>query len=106
MFFIPEVNNPANTRIKPCPKANRNSINIANERFLPIAANAIIPAKIGVEHGVPASAKVIPKSMGYKKIEFVVFVGIDFIIVGVSKSNIPRSFNPMTRSNDAINNVK
>lgn len=27
-------------------------------------AKAIIPAKIGVEHGVPASAKTAPKSIG------------------------------------------
>ena len=79
---------------------------MANDKFLPIAAKAIMPAKIGVEQGVPARAKVIPKSTGYTKIEFVELVGIALIIVGVSKSNISSSFNPITRSNDAIKTVK
>lgn len=90
----------------PCPSANKNNIIIASDKFLPIAAKAIIPASIGVEQGVPARAKVIPNKIGYKNIEFVEFVGIDLIIVGVSKSNISKSFNPITNNNDAINNVK
>ena len=106
MFFKLEVNNPARIKIMPCPSANKNNIITAKYIFLPIAANAIIPAKIGVEHGVPANAKVIPNKIGYKNIEFVVFVGIDFIIVGVSKSNISRIFNPIISNKDAINNVK
>ena len=106
IFLSVDVNNPAIIKITPCPKANKNSINIAKAIFLPIAANAIIPAKIGVEQGVPAKAKVIPKSTGYKKMEFVEFVGIALIIVGVSKSKKPKSFKPITRSNDAINRVK
>ena len=79
---------------------------IANERFLPIAANAIIPANIGVEQGVPARANVIPNKTGYKKIEFVVLVGMAFIIVGVSKSKTPTNFKPITKSKEAIINVK
>ena len=66
IFFNVDVNTPAMTRIIPWPKANKNNINIAASKFLPIAANAIIPAKIGVEQGVPASANTIPKSIGYK----------------------------------------
>lgn len=65
-----------------------------------------MPAKIGVEQGVPASAKVIPKSIGYKNIEFVEFVGMAFIIVGVSNSKTPNNFNPITIKREAINNVK
>ena len=38
--------------------------------------------------------------------EFVVFCGIAFIIVGVSKSNSSRSLSPITNSNDAIAIVK
>ena len=68
MFFRVEVNNPARIRIIPCPRANRNNIKTASYIFFPIAAKAIIPAKIGVEQGVPARAKVIPKRRGYKKI--------------------------------------
>jgi len=79
---------------------------IASPIFLPIAANAIIPARTGVEHGVPASAKVIPKSTGYKNIELCLFCGIAFIIVGISKSSSPKSFKPKTRSKDAIMSVK
>ena len=105
-FFNVEVNNPAIIRITPCPMANKNNIIIAKEIFLPIAANVIMPAKIGVEQGVPASANVIPSNIGYKNMEFVVFVGIDFIIVGVSKSKISSNFNPITNNNDAINSVK
>ena len=106
MLFKLEVNSPAKIRITPWPKAKRNNITIAKYKFLPIAANAIIPAKIGVEQGVPAKAKVIPNNRGYKNTEFVEFVGIDFIIVGVSKSRISSSFRPKTKSKDAINKVK
>ena len=63
-FFTPEVNNPAIISIIPCPKANKNNINIAANKFLLIVANAIMPAKIGVEHGVPAKAKIIPNNIG------------------------------------------
>ena len=65
-----------------------------------------MPARIGVEQGVPASAKVIPNNIGYKNIEFVEFVGIDLIIVGVSISKMSRSLSPITRSKDAIIIVK
>lgn len=90
----------------PWPSAKRNNIKIANERFLPIAANAIIPASIGVEQGVPAKAKVIPNKIGYKNIEFVELVGIAFIIVGASKSKMFNSLSPITNSNEAIISVK
>ena len=59
-----EVKIPAIISISPCPIANKNSIKTAAIRFLPIAANAIMPASIGVEQGVPASAKVIPRRIG------------------------------------------
>lgn len=101
-----EVNNPAIIRIKPCPNANKNSIKTAAIRFLPIAANAIIPARIGVEHGVPASAKTIPNNTGYKNSEFVEFTGMVLIIIGKSKSKIPVIFKPITINNDAIISVK
>ena len=55
-FFIPEVNKPAKINITPWPNANKNNINIAAKGLFPIAANAIIPARKGVEHGVPISA--------------------------------------------------
>ena len=97
---------PAIIKINPCPKANKNSINIAAKRFLPIAANAIIPANIGVEQGVPASAKTIPKSIGYKNSEFVEFTGIALIITGISKSNKPVILSPITIKSDAIISVK
>lgn len=73
MFFNPDVKRPAIIKITPCPIAKRNNIIIASDRFFPIAANAMIPARIGVEQGVPAKAKVIPKSIGYKNTECVVF---------------------------------
>ena len=41
-----------------------NNIKTAAAKFFPIAANAIIPARIGVEQGVPASANAIPRSTG------------------------------------------
>ena len=101
-----DVKSPAKIKIRPCPNANKNNIKTAIDKFLPIAAKAIIPARIGVEQGVPARAKVIPKSTGYKNIEFVELVGIALIIVGVSKSRIPRSLSPITSNNDAIKIVK
>lgn len=106
MFFKTEVNNPASIMIIPCPIENRNNIIIAKQRLLPIVANAIIPAKIGVEHGVPPRAKVIPKSTGYKNIELFLFCGIAFIIVGISKSKSPKSFNPRIRRIEDIISVK
>lgn len=106
MFFKLDVNKPARINITPWPSANRNNIKIASDKFLPIAAKAIIPARIGVEHGVPAKAKVIPNKIGYKNIELVEFVGMAFIIVGVSKSRISKSFNPMTNKSDAMISVK
>ena len=105
-FFIPDVKSPAIIRIKPCPSANKNSIKTAAHKFFPIAANAIIPAKIGVEQGVPARAKAIPRSTGYKNNELVEFVGIAFIITGMSNSNKLVSFNPITSKSDAIISVK
>ena len=64
IFFNVDVNTPAITRIIPWPKANKNSINIAISTFSITEANAIMPAEIGVEQGVPASAKAIPKISG------------------------------------------
>ena len=106
MFFRLEVKTPAKIRITPCPSANKNNIKIARDKFLPMAAKAMIPARIGVEQGVPAKANVTPNNIGYKNIEFVEFVGIDFIIVGNSKSKIPNNFKPSIISKDATIKVK
>ena len=53
-----------------------------------------------------ASAKVIPSNIGYKYKEFVVFLGMAFIIVGASNSKISSSFKPITNNKDAIAIVK
>lgn len=79
---------------------------IAAIRFLPIAANAIMPASIGVEQGVPASANTIPKRIGYKNNEFVEFTGMALIIIGISKSSKPVIFSPITNNKDAMISVK
>ena len=63
-FLMPDVNIPAIISISPCPSANKNSIITAAGRFFPIAAKTIMPAKIGVEHGVPARANAIPNNIG------------------------------------------
>ena len=104
--FNPVVKSPAITRIIPCPNENKNSINIASNKLLPIAVNAIMPAKIGVEQGVPARAKSIPIKIGYKNNELLLFIGKVFTKVGNSKSKTPNSFNPITISKDAMINVK
>ena len=57
-------------------------------------------------NSIKRSTKVIPRSIGYKNTEFVVFLGMAFIIVGVSKSRISKSFNPMTNKSDATIKVK
>lgn len=106
MFLILDVNNPAINKINPWPKENKNSIKIDIPIFLPMAAKAIIPAKIGVEQGVPAIANVIPKRTGYRNIELFLLTGIAFIIEGISKSRNPNSFNPIISSSDAIIKVK
>mgnify|MGYP006971539971 CR=1 FL=1 len=60
-------------------------------------ANAIIPAKIGVEQGLPASAKIPPNKIGYKKVFVFSLCGISLTITGSSKSRTPNSFNPITK---------
>lgn len=64
-------------------------------------AKAIIPAKIGVEQGEPANAKIIPNINGYKYIFVPLFFGICFIITGMSKSKIPISFKPIINISEA-----
>ena len=59
------MRNPARINITPWPRANKNSINMACGKLAESDANAIIPANIGVEHGVPASANTQPKISGY-----------------------------------------
>ena len=63
-FFMTEVNNPATKIIMPCPKENKNNIIAEYTIFAVIEAVAIIPAKIGVEHGVVAKAKTNPNKNG------------------------------------------
>ncbi len=55
----------------------------------------VIPAKIGVEQGLPINANTIPKMTGYKYMFIPSFLGISLIITGISKSKIPNSFNPI-----------
>lgn len=69
-------------------------------------ANAIIPAKIGVEHGVPASAKTAPIKIGYKTMFLPELCGISFISTGKLKSSNPMMFKPITISKDANNKIK
>ena len=59
-----EVNKPTSINIKPCPKANKNNINIARAILLETDAILIIPANIGVEQGVVANANTKPKMKG------------------------------------------
>ena len=73
---------------------------------MPIAANTIIPASIGVEQGVPANANAIPNNTGYTNNELVLFCGMDLIIMGISKSRIPVILKPITSKSDAIISVK
>ena len=61
-----DVNKPARTMIKLCPKEKENSIKAPISTFLLNVVAAIIPAKIGVEQGVAASAKTIPIINAYK----------------------------------------
>ena len=102
IFLIVEVNTPAITNIKPCPNANKNSIITAKGIFSDTEANAIIPAKIGVEQGVPASANTIPIKNGYKNEYPPLFFGIDFTITGNSKSRISSNFNPIMIKKEPI----
>lgn len=60
------VKTPAIMKINPCASENRNNIEIPKIIFELSPANAIILAKTGVEQGVPASAKTIPRKNGYK----------------------------------------
>lgn len=71
-----------------------------------IEAKLIIPANIGVEHGVPPSAKTAPNNIGYKYFELLGFDGILFIIVGRLISSIPIKFKPIAKITDAIMIIK
>lgn len=97
---------PASTRITPEPGANINNIKIDNNILLVIAAKLIIPARIGVEQGVPPMANIAPKIIGYKYFELLELDGILNISVGIFKSKIPNKCRPITSNNEAINNTK
>lgn len=92
--------------INPCPSANKNSIIIEFTIFAESVANAIIPAKIGVEQGVPIKANTAPKKIGYKIRLFVLFCGISLIKTGNSKSRKPTSFKPIIIKTDATISAK
>lgn len=74
--------------------------------FAEIDAKAIILAKIGVEQGVPISANTAPRSKGYRKSLFILFLGISFITTGISNSIISRIFKPIIIIMDAIIRAK
>ena len=61
-----------------------------------------MPAKIGVEQGVAASANKAPTIKGYKKRLCPSDFGIFFTITGRVKSKAPTRFKPITRRRDAI----
>ena len=84
----------------------KNSITTDCARLAESDANAIIAARIGVEHGVPARANTAPRSIGYKNTFRPLLCGISFIITGRSKSKIPTSFNPITSTRDARTSPK
>ena len=65
-FVRKDVNKPARTIIKLCPKEKENSIKAPISTFLLKVVAAIIPASIGVEQGVAARAKTIPIMNAYK----------------------------------------
>lgn len=104
--FKLEVKTPAITRIRPCPSENMNSINTADKIFVDMEAKAIIPANIGVEQGVPASAKTAPIKIGYKTTFFPELCGICLMITGRLKSSTPSILSPITINSDASNKIK
>ncbi|CDE97677.1 unknown [Clostridium sp. CAG:813] len=63
-------------------------------------------ANIGVEQGVPISAKTAPKISGYKKSLLNSFFGISFIIGGKSNSRNPSIFKPIIITIEATINAK
>ena len=69
-LFKTDVKTPAKTITTPCPIANRNNIVPASVKFPLSDAKLIIPASIGVEQGVDASANIAPISIGYKTSAF------------------------------------
>lgn len=104
--FNEEVNTPAIIKIKPCPRENKNSISTASAIFVERDAKVIIPAKIGVEQGVPAIAKIAPIKIGYKIVLFPLLWGICFMMTGMLKSKIPTILSPMTIRSEAKNKIK
>ena len=65
-FVKKDVNKPAKTIIKLCPKENANNNSAPITIFLLNVVAAIIPAKTGVEQGVAARANTIPIIKAYK----------------------------------------
>ena len=65
-FVKKDVNKPAKTIIKLCPKEKVNSNNAPITTLLLKVVAAIIPANIGVEQGVAARANTIPIMKAYK----------------------------------------
>ena len=100
--FIKFVNIPANTKITPSPNANINSIRSEINMLFVIAAKLIIPARIGVEQGVPPIAKSAPSSIGYKYFELFEFEGILEISVGRFISKSPKRCRPIAKRSEAI----
>lgn len=105
-FFKNEAESPTSTMITPCPNAKRNNINAAYGIFLESTAKLIMPAKIGVEHGVVASAKSAPIKSGYKNRLLPFDFGIFFTITGIGSSSTPSKFKPITKIKDEINKTK
>lgn len=95
--FKIDVNTPAMTITNPCPIANRNNISPASARFALKEAKPIIPANIGVEHGVEANAKTMPIIIGYKTKSLLLFCGICLMNTGIWISNIPKRLSPIRK---------
>ena len=104
-FFNSDVNNPAMIIITHWPIAKLNNKSIEKIIFVDIVATVIMLARIGVEQGLEAMAKIVPTKNGITKTLPFLFCGIFFIKLGVGNSIISNKLKPKIIKIEAISKI-
>lgn len=104
-FFNTDVNSPAIIIITHCPSAKLNNNKIEKMMFVDIVAIVIMLARIGVEQGLDAKAKIVPTKKGMIKTLPFLFCGIFFMKLGVGNSIMSSKLKPKIINTEAISNI-
>ena len=102
-FFNTDVKSPASIIITHCPIAKLNNNRIEKIILVETVAIVIMLARLGVEQGLDANAKIVPTKNGIANTLPFLFCGIFFTKFGVGNSIISSKLNPRIKSIDAIN---